>query len=134
MVEKSQVRMMSWPCGRTSIGNTRSNRSLPASSQLLAICGVSDDVAHVAELARLRLADDELDTFTAQLGAILDHAADVEALDLAGVEPTSHPIELGDVVRPDEPGATLSPDEALAAAPAAEDGRFRVPTILGEEP
>ena len=93
-----------------------------------------DDVAHVAELARLRLDDDELATFTAQLGAILDHAADVEALDLAGVEPTTHPVELGDVVRPDEPGPTLSPDEALAAAPAAAEGRFRVPTILGEEP
>ena len=93
-----------------------------------------DDVAHVAQLARLAVGADELDTFTAQLGAILDHAADVEALDLADVEPTSHPFDLSDVVRPDEPGPTLSPDEALAAAPAAEDGRFRVPTILGEEP
>lgn len=93
-----------------------------------------DDVAHVAKLARLSLADDELDTFTAQLGAILDHAEDVEALDLADVPPTSHPFDLVNVLRPDEPGATLTPDDALAGAPAAEDHRFRVPTILGEAP
>jgi aspartyl-tRNA(Asn)/glutamyl-tRNA(Gln) amidotransferase subunit C len=93
-----------------------------------------DDVAHVARLARLALGDAELDTFTAQLGAILDHAADVEALDLADVAPTSHPYPLVNVLRPDAPGPTLSSHDALAAAPAAEDGRFRVPTILGEEP
>jgi aspartyl-tRNA(Asn)/glutamyl-tRNA(Gln) amidotransferase subunit C len=93
-----------------------------------------DDVAHVARLARLSLDDDELDTFTAQLGAILDHAADVEALDLADVPPTSHPYPLVNVLRDDEPGPTLDPDEALEGAPAAEDGRFRVPTILGEAP
>jgi aspartyl-tRNA(Asn)/glutamyl-tRNA(Gln) amidotransferase subunit C len=92
------------------------------------------DVAHVARLARLSLADDELDTFTAQLGAILDHAADVEALDLADVPPTSHPYPLVNVLRDDVAGPTLAPDEALAGAPAAEDGRFRVPTILGEAP
>ncbi len=93
-----------------------------------------DDVAHVAKLARLQLDDAELDTFTAQLGAILDHAADVEALELADVPPTSHPFDLVNVLRPDAPGATLAPADALAAAPAAEEDRFRVPTILGEAP
>jgi aspartyl-tRNA(Asn)/glutamyl-tRNA(Gln) amidotransferase subunit C len=93
-----------------------------------------DDVAHVAKLARLAVDDDELDTFTAQLGAILDHAEDVEALDLDDVPPTSHPFDLVNVLRPDEPGPTLSPDAALAGAPQAEDGRFRVPSILGEAP
>ena len=93
-----------------------------------------DDVAHVAKLARLSLDDAELDTFTAQLGAILAHAADVEALDLADIAPTSHPLDLVNVLRPDDPGMTLSNADALAAAPAAEDGRFRVPTILGEAP
>lgn len=93
-----------------------------------------DDVAHVARLARLSLAPDELDTFTAQLAAVLEHATDVAALDLADVEPTSHPIPLVNVFRPDVVGPTLSPDEALAGAPQAEDGRFRVPTILGEAP
>lgn len=93
-----------------------------------------DDVAHVARLARLELADEELETFTGQLAAILDHAADVEALDLADVAPTAHPLPLGNVLRPDEAGPTLDRDEVLAAAPRAEDGRFRVPPILGEAP
>ncbi|HRW38758.1 MAG: Asp-tRNA(Asn)/Glu-tRNA(Gln) amidotransferase subunit GatC [Acidimicrobiales bacterium] len=93
-----------------------------------------DDVAHVARLARLSLDEAELDTFTAQLGAILDHAADVEALDLADVAPTSHPFDLVNVLRADAAGPTLAPAEALAAAPSAEDDRFRVPTILGEAP
>jgi aspartyl-tRNA(Asn)/glutamyl-tRNA(Gln) amidotransferase subunit C len=93
-----------------------------------------DDVAHVARLARLELTDDELDTFTGQLAAVLDHAQDVEALDLADVPPTDHPLPLGNVLRPDVVGPTLAPEDALAAAPQAEDGRFRVPTILGEAP
>lgn len=93
-----------------------------------------DDVAHVARLARLDLDQVELETFTGQLGAVLDHAADVEALDLDGVPPTAHPLPLGNVLRPDVLGPTLDPAEALAGAPRAEDGRFRVPPILGEAP
>ncbi|MCU1499583.1 MAG: aspartyl/glutamyl-tRNA(Asn/Gln) amidotransferase subunit [Acidimicrobiales bacterium] len=94
----------------------------------------SDDVAHVAKLARLELGPDEVEVFTGQLAAILEHAEDVEALDLADVPPTSHPYPLVNVLRPDEVGATLPSEEALAAAPQAEDGRFRVPTILGDAP
>lgn len=90
------------------------------------------DVAHVAKLARLDLDDARIETFTAQLAAVLEHASDVEALDLAGVPPTSHPYPLVNVLRADEVGATLPSHEALAAAPQAESGRFRVPTILGE--
>lgn len=93
-----------------------------------------DDVAHVARLARLELTDDELGTFTDQLAAVLDHARDVEALDLADVAPTAHPLALGTVLRPDVVGPTLDRDEVLACAPHAEDGRFRVPAILGEAP
>jgi aspartyl-tRNA(Asn)/glutamyl-tRNA(Gln) amidotransferase subunit C len=93
-----------------------------------------DDVAHVARLARLELSDDDLDRFTEQLAAVLEHARDVEALDLADVPPTSHPLPLRNVMRPDEVGPTLDRDEVLAAAPAAEDGRFRVPPVLGEAP
>jgi aspartyl-tRNA(Asn)/glutamyl-tRNA(Gln) amidotransferase subunit C len=93
-----------------------------------------DDVAHVARLARLTLADDELDVFTGQLAAVLDHARDVEALDVAGVPPMSHPYPLVNVLRPDVVGPCADRDEVLAAAPAVEDGRFRVPPILGEEP
>jgi aspartyl-tRNA(Asn)/glutamyl-tRNA(Gln) amidotransferase subunit C len=93
-----------------------------------------DDVVHVATLARLRLDADQIDRFTGQLAAILEHAEDVEALDLDDVAPTSHPYPLVNVWRPDVAGATLTNAEALAAAPKAEQGRFAVPTILGEEP
>jgi aspartyl-tRNA(Asn)/glutamyl-tRNA(Gln) amidotransferase subunit C len=93
-----------------------------------------DDVAHVARLARLSLTDAELDTYTTQLGAVLDHAEDVASLDLADVEPTAHPLPLVNVLRADEVGPCLDRDEVLAQAPAVEDGRFRVPAILGEEP
>lgn len=93
-----------------------------------------EDVAHVAELARLALSEAELAEFTEQLAAVLAHAADVEALDLAGVEPTAHPYPLGNVLRPDVAGPVLARDEVLAAAPAVHDQRFQVPAILGDEP
>jgi len=93
-----------------------------------------EEVEHVARLARLALTDDEIEELTAQLGVILDHAADVAALDLRDVEPTAHPLPLVNVLRPDEARPGLARDEVLAAAPAAEDGRFRVPRILGEAP
>jgi aspartyl-tRNA(Asn)/glutamyl-tRNA(Gln) amidotransferase subunit C len=93
-----------------------------------------DDVAHVARLARLRLADEELDRFTGQLAAVLEHARDVEALDLADVPPTAHPYPLRNVLRPDEPGPSLDRDDVLAQAPAADGGRFAVPPVLGEAP
>ena len=93
-----------------------------------------DEVAHVAHLARLSLTDDDLDTYTHQLGAVLEHAADVAALDLADVEPTAHPLPLANVLRDDVVSPCLDRDEVLGQAPAVEDGRFRVPAILGEEP
>jgi aspartyl-tRNA(Asn)/glutamyl-tRNA(Gln) amidotransferase subunit C len=93
-----------------------------------------EDVAHVARLARLQLTEAELDTFTGQLAKVLDHARDVEALDVADVPPTSHPYPLQNVLRDDELRPTLDRDVVLAAAPAIEDGRFRVPPVLGEAP
>jgi aspartyl-tRNA(Asn)/glutamyl-tRNA(Gln) amidotransferase subunit C len=93
-----------------------------------------DDVAHVAQLARLRLTEDELERYTGQLAAVLEHAEDVEALDLSDVAPMTHPEELVNVLRPDEVAPTLDRDEVLGQAPAVEDGQFRVPQILGEEP
>lgn len=93
-----------------------------------------DDVAHVAKLALLDLDAAQVETFTDQLAAVLEHARDVEALDLADVPPTSHPYPLANVLRADEVGPTLTNAEALSSAPQAEDGRFRVPTILGEAP
>ncbi|HEX2046299.1 MAG TPA: Asp-tRNA(Asn)/Glu-tRNA(Gln) amidotransferase subunit GatC [Acidimicrobiales bacterium] len=99
------------------------------------MAGISrDDVVHVARLARLDLTDEELDRFTGQLAAVLEHAADVAALDTAGVPPTAHPLPLANVLRDDVPGASLDRDEVLSQAPAVEDGRFRVPRILGEAP
>lgn len=92
------------------------------------------DVVHVARLARLQLAEDEVALFTEQLGAVLDHAADLEALDAADVPPTAHPLPLQNVFRADEPRESLDRDEVLAQAPEVEDGRFRVPRILGDAP
>jgi aspartyl-tRNA(Asn)/glutamyl-tRNA(Gln) amidotransferase subunit C len=91
-----------------------------------------DDVVHVARLARLELSDEEVERFTAQLRTVLEHAADVAALDLSHLPPSSHPIALVNVLRPDEPQPCLDRDEALSGAPAVEDHRFRVPRIGGD--
>ena len=91
------------------------------------------DVEHVAKLARLALSEAEIEQFTVQLGAILEHAARVAALDTADVPPTSHPIPLSNVLRPDEPRPGLDRDVVMSMAPAEEGGRFLVPRILAEE-
>lgn len=88
------------------------------------------DVEHVARLARLALTDDEVSTFEQQLSKILDHAERVTQLDTEGIPPTSSAIPLSNVFRPDEIDASLSNDQALANAPEAESGHFRVPRIL----
>ena len=92
------------------------------------------DVEHVAKLARLALSDDEIEQFTTQLGAVLEHFASVAALDTSAVPPTSHPIPLSNVLRDDSSRPGLDRAAVLGMAPAAEDGRFRVPRILAEEP
>lgn len=84
----------------------------------------------MAQLARLRLSTEEIERFTAQLGAILEHAAQVRSLDTEGVPPTAHPISITNVLRSDEPRPCLDRDEVLAAAPAVQDDRFRVPRIM----
>ena len=88
------------------------------------------DVEHVARLARLALTDDEIERLTVELRAVLEHAADVAALDLGDVPPTAHPLPLRNVLRDDAVRPSLDRNEVLAAAPSAEDGRFRVPRIL----
>ena len=93
-----------------------------------------DEVAHVARLARLSLTDAELEEFTGQLGAVLEHARDVESLDTAGVAPTAHPLPVRNVFRDDEPEPSLNREEVLSQAPAVEDDKFRVPRILGDAP
>ena len=94
----------------------------------------TEDVAHVARLARLELTEEELEQFTGQLAKVLDHARDVEALDTAGVPPTAHPLPLSNVLRDDTVEPSLDRDEVLAAAPSVEAKQFRVPRILGEAP
>jgi aspartyl-tRNA(Asn)/glutamyl-tRNA(Gln) amidotransferase subunit C len=94
----------------------------------------TEEVAHVAQLARLRLTPEELEQYTEQLAAVLDHARDVEALDTEGVPPTAHPLPLINVLRDDVVRPSLDRAEVLAAAPHVEANRFRVPRILGEAP
>jgi aspartyl-tRNA(Asn)/glutamyl-tRNA(Gln) amidotransferase subunit C len=93
-----------------------------------------EQVTHVARLARLELSDDELTRFTGQLASVLAYAAELGKLDVGDLEPMAHPMPLRNVLRDDEPEPTLERDAVLAEAPAAEDRRFRVPRILGEEP
>jgi aspartyl-tRNA(Asn)/glutamyl-tRNA(Gln) amidotransferase subunit C len=92
-----------------------------------------EEVAHLARLARLALSDDELDHMAGQLDVIINSVARVSEIADADVPPTSHALPLTNVFRADEVQPSLSPEAALAGAPAAEDQRFRVPRILDEE-
>jgi aspartyl-tRNA(Asn)/glutamyl-tRNA(Gln) amidotransferase subunit C len=92
-----------------------------------------DDVAHLSRLARIEATDDELDRLVGQLGVILESVARVGEVAADDVPPMSHPLPLTNVTRPDERRPGLTPQEALAAAPAAEQQRFRVPRILEED-
>ncbi len=92
-----------------------------------------DDVDHLAHLARLDLTEAELDTYVGQLSVILDSVASVTSVASGDIEPTTHAVPLTNVFRPDVPVPGVSQEQALAGAPSAQDGRFRVPQILGEE-
>ena len=92
-----------------------------------------DEVAHLAKLARLAVTDEELDVFAGQLDQILDAVAKVGEVADQDIPPTSHAVPLTNVFRADEVRPSLSQQQALSGAPAAEEGRFRVPRILGEE-
>jgi len=86
-----------------------------------------DEVLHVARLARLALTDEEVERLTGELDAILEAVGIVSELDLAEIEPTSHPLDLVNVWADDEPRPSLPLEDVLANAPEAEDGLFRVP-------
>ena len=90
------------------------------------------DVRHVARLARLALTDSEAEALRSQLSDILAYAEKVSEVATSDVPPTSHPYPLRNVWRADEVRPSLTPEEVLAPAPAAEDGRFRVPKIVGD--
>jgi len=91
------------------------------------------EVEHLARLARLELDAPHLDRLAAQLDVILESVAKVSEVAAADVPPTSHPLPLTNVFRDDVVRPSLLPEQALSAAPAVEDGRFRVPRILDEE-
>lgn len=91
------------------------------------------DISHVARLARLDLSADDLEIYRSQLGVILEHAARVQAIDTAGVEPTAHPLDMTNTFRPDEVRPSLDRDEILAQAPEARDGYFVVPPALEQD-
>jgi aspartyl-tRNA(Asn)/glutamyl-tRNA(Gln) amidotransferase subunit C len=87
-----------------------------------------EQVLHVARLARLRLTDEEVERMASELSGILEHVERISELDLEGVEPTTHVIELQNVLRPDEPRPSWSRDEVLERAPDPAGGAFRVPS------
>lgn len=90
----------------------------------------SQEVLHIARLARIALSEDDVNVFTRQLSGILDHFAALAALNTDGVEPTAHPLPLSNVMREDLVAPSLRQDEALANAPEQEDGFFRVRAVL----
>ena len=93
----------------------------------VAIAISKDEVLHVARLARLALTEEEVERLGAQLNAILEAVGKVGELDLEGVEPTAHPLDLVNVWAEDEPRPSLPVEEALANAPDREAGFFKVP-------
>jgi len=93
----------------------------------------TDDVRHVARLARLALTDGEVEELRGELSAILAHVEQVREVATPDVPPTSHPYPLVNVLRADEPRPSLPPQEAVSTAPEAEDGRFRVPRMSADQ-
>lgn len=89
-----------------------------------------DQVKHVAHLARLAVTEDEADLFTDQLSSIIEYAEQLNELDTEGVEPTTHVMDLKNVLRKDEPKEWISKEDALKNAPDKQNGYFRVPSIL----
>lgn len=87
-----------------------------------------DQVLHVAKLARLRLSEDELERMAGELSGILEHVDRIGELDLDGVEPTEHVVELENVLRPDTPRPSWPREAVLAQAPDPADGAFRAPS------
>ncbi|GAB3940007.1 Asp-tRNA(Asn)/Glu-tRNA(Gln) amidotransferase subunit GatC [Corynebacterium tapiri] len=92
-----------------------------------------DEVSHLARLARLRLSDEELDHYAEQIDSIVETVSKVGQVDATGVEPMSHPHSIPATMRADEVQRTLTAEQALDQAPAADEQRFMVPQILGEE-
>lgn len=92
-----------------------------------------DEVANLARLARITMSDAELDHLAGELDVILGAVARVQEVAGSDVLPTSHPLAVNNVTREDLVLPSLTPTEALSGAPASDEGRFKVPQILGEE-
>jgi aspartyl-tRNA(Asn)/glutamyl-tRNA(Gln) amidotransferase subunit C len=92
-----------------------------------------DEVAHLANLARIELDDAELDHLAPQLSVILESIASIAEVAAADIPPTSHAVPLTNVFRADEPEPCLTAEQALSSAPESEQQRFAVPRILGDE-
>lgn len=90
----------------------------------------SEEVLHIARLARIALTDEDVQRFTAQLSGILDHFDALSAVETEGIEPTAHPLPLSNVMRADLVAPSLSQKDALANAPLTEDGYVRVRAVL----
>ncbi|WP_299051959.1 Asp-tRNA(Asn)/Glu-tRNA(Gln) amidotransferase subunit GatC [uncultured Nocardioides sp.] len=93
----------------------------------------ADEVRHLADLARIDLSDAELEHLAPQLSVILDSVASISEVASDDVPPTSHPLPLTNVFREDVVTPSLTPEEALSGAPDAQEQRFAVPRILGDE-
>jgi aspartyl-tRNA(Asn)/glutamyl-tRNA(Gln) amidotransferase subunit C len=114
-----------YACRRVS--NYRSARRIKAVAEKIS----QETVIKVSRLARLSLTTDEAEKMTAQLAGMLEHFRDIDALDLADVEPMTQPYPLKNVLREDVIAPSLDRDEVLGQAPTAESGRFRVPPTIG---
>lgn len=93
----------------------------------------ADEVRATAALARLALTDEEVARFTRELDAILVYMEKLAAVDVAGVAPMTHAVAMSAPLREDELGSQLTVDEALAAAPARDDGFFQVPRVIAHD-
>jgi aspartyl-tRNA(Asn)/glutamyl-tRNA(Gln) amidotransferase subunit C len=91
------------------------------------------EVAKLAKLARIEMTDSELDSLSSEFAVILGAVDHIQSAPLSNVAPTSHPLPINNVTRPDVVIPSLTPEAALSGAPAQEEQRFRVPQILGEE-
>ena len=92
-----------------------------------------EEVKHIAHLARLRVSDEEVALYAAQLTDIIGYVNQLNTLDTSDVQPTSHALPITNVFRDDEPGSTLTPEEALSNAPKSSDDCFQVPKVLDQE-
>ncbi len=91
-----------------------------------------DLVRHIGKLSRIELTDEQLQTFSQQLGAILGYFDKLQELNTDNIEPMAHAVEIHNVLAADEPAASLKPDEALANAPERDGNFFKVPKVIGD--